>query len=144
MRLEPKFDHKPPTIEPIPAKGERKQPLGAHAPTVNLPRSFDIRNASPRHLAKVSMDFYVAGLLDWEEYAMLANQPELHPDFNRTIGALIGHKAAPDRERDCLAEWEERLAFEQKYRGEKDETAMRTLHIVTLFQRLDAPSQLVA
>lgn len=82
MRLEPKFDHKPPTIEPIPAKGERKQPLGAHAPTVNLPRSFDIRNASPRHLAKVSMDFYVAGLLDWEEYAMLANQPELHPDFN--------------------------------------------------------------
>jgi len=66
------------------------------------------------------------------------------PTSTCTIGALIGHKAAPDRERDCLAEWEERLAFEQKYRGEKDETAMRTLHIVTLFQRLDAPSQLVA
>lgn len=37
---------------------------------------------------------------------MLANQPELHPDFNRTIGALTGRRAAPDRERDCLAEWE--------------------------------------
>ncbi|MDP6884330.1 MAG: hypothetical protein QF830_09345, partial [Rhodospirillales bacterium] len=76
--------------------------------------------------------------------AMLAFQPELHPDYDRTIGALTGRRAAPDKGRDCLAEWEERLAFEQKYRGEKDETAMRTLHIVTLFQRLDAPSRMVA
>ena len=75
---------------------------------------------------------------------MLAFQPELHPDFNRTIGALTGHDAAPDRGRDFLAEWEDRLAFEQKYRGEKDETALRALHIVSLFRRLDAPSQLVA
>lgn len=64
MRLEPKFDRRPLTIETIPAKVERKRPLGAHAPAVNLPWGFDIRNALPRHLAKVSMDFYVAGLLD--------------------------------------------------------------------------------
>lgn len=144
MRLEPKFDTKEPPTVPIPTMGERTRPHGGHAPAVDLPRGFDIRNASPRHVAEVSMDFYVAGLLDWEEYAMLAFQPELHPDFNRTIGALTGHDAAPDRGRDFLAEWEDRLAFEQKYRGEKDETALRTLHIVTLFRRLDAPSRLVA
>ncbi|MDP6787937.1 MAG: hypothetical protein QGI13_12500 [Rhodospirillales bacterium] len=144
MRLEPKLDRQAPTIGPVPAAAKRKQPLVAPAPAVDLPQGFDIRNASPRRLAEASMDFYVAGLLDWEEYAMLAFQPELHPDYDRTIGALTGRRAAPDKGRDCLAEWEERLAFEQKYRGEKDETAMRTLHIVTLFQRLDAPSRMVA
>ena len=144
MKLEPKFNRKAPTITPILAKTKRKRSSNGHVPVVDLPLGFDIRNASPRHLAEASMDFYVAGLLDWEEYAMLAFQPELHPDFDRTIGALTDCRAAPDQGRDCLAEWEERLAFEQKYRGERDETAMRTLHIVTLFQRLDTPSRMVA
>ena len=144
MRVEPKFDGKAPTAKQIAAMNDGKRPRSAKAPVVDLPQGFDIRNASPRHVAEVSMDFYVAGLLDWDEYAMLAFQPELHPDYNRTIGALTGDEAAPDRGRDFLAEWEERLAFEQKYRGERDETAMRTLRVVTLFRRLDAPSQLVA
>ena len=145
MRLEPNFDRTPPTAGSVPATDERKRSPGAHPPAaVDLPRGFDVRNASPRHVAEVSMDLYVAGLLDWEEYAMLAFQPELHPDYNRTIGALTGHRAAPDRGRDFLAEWEERLAFEQKYRGERDEAAMRTLCIITLFRRFDEPSRLAA
>jgi hypothetical protein len=48
----------------------------------------------------------MAGPLDWGEYVKLANQPELNSDFNRTIGALTGHKVAPDRGRDVLVEWE--------------------------------------
>ncbi len=36
------------------------------------------------------MDLHVAGVLPWEGYAMLAFQPELHPDYDRTVGALIG------------------------------------------------------
>jgi hypothetical protein len=144
MRLEPKFDRHATTAASIPDTRKRKRPPGTHAPDVDLPRGFDIRNASPRRVAEVSMDLYVAGLLDWEEYAMLAFQPELHPDYNRTVGALTGLEAAPDRGRDFLAEWEERLAFEQKYRGEKDQAAMRALRIVTLFRSLEVPSRLVA
>ncbi len=58
--------------------------------------------------------------------------------------ALFAARRYDERGRDVLAEWEERLAFEQKYLGEWDETAMRTMSIVTLFQRLDTPSRLVA
>ena len=50
----------------------------------------DARHISPRQIAEISMDLYVGGALSWEEYALLAFQPELHPDYERTIGALTG------------------------------------------------------
>ena len=78
MRLEPKFDDPVPTIGPIPPVAKRKRPLGARAPAVDLPQGFDIRNASPRHLAEVSMDFYVTGLLDWEEAIWQRFPPSRH------------------------------------------------------------------
>ena len=68
----------------------------------------DARAISPRQIAEISMDLYVNGALAWEEYAMLAFQPELHPDYARTIGALTGEPAEPDRPRDFVNQWESR------------------------------------
>ena len=61
------------------------------------------------------MDLYMVGVITWEEHAMLAFQPELHPDYDQTVGALTGEKADPDRPRDYVAIWEARLAFERKH-----------------------------
>ena len=67
---------------------------------------------SPREMTELSLDLFLAGVLSDEEYALLAFQPELHPDFDRTIGALTGERANPDQSRDYVAIWRDRLEFE--------------------------------
>jgi hypothetical protein len=68
---------------------------------------------SPREMAELSLNLFLAGVLTDEEYALLAFQPELHPDFDRTIGALTGERANPDEPRDYVAIWRDRLEFER-------------------------------
>jgi len=90
------------------------------------------------------MDLYVAGILPWDEYAMLAFQAELHPDYDKTIGVLTGEKAEPDRPRDFLRIWEERLAFEEKYNAGRPKLVERTRHIVQTFRQICRPTNLMA
>ncbi len=75
----------------------------------------DIRELSAREMSEVSLEIYVSGLLSWDDYAELAFQPELHPDYNATTGALLGEPADPDQPRDFIRVWEERLAYERRY-----------------------------
>ncbi|MBE0532726.1 MAG: hypothetical protein IH626_18030 [Rhodospirillales bacterium] len=103
----------------------------------------DIRRMSPRQMAETSMDLYVAGILPWEEYAMLAFQAELHPDYDKTIGALTGEPACPDRPRDFLGMWEERLSFEEKHNAETPHLVARTRRIVQVFRQIASPTNLV-
>ena len=79
---------------------------------------------------------------DLADIGLVGKQHDNAIDTRRRAALTAARDA--DRGRDVLAEWEERLAFEQKYLGEWDETAMRTMSIVTLFRRLDTPSRLVA
>jgi len=140
----------PPT-EPVlassPSPPTQASSSGAEAQgTASLTRligNVDIRHLSPRQMAETSLDLYVAGILPWEEYAMLAFQPELHPDYDKTIGALTGEKAAPDRPRDFLNVWEERLKFEQKYNADNPQLVDRTQRIVQVFRQIDSPTNLV-
>ena len=103
----------------------------------------DIRRLSPRQMSETSMDLYVAGILPWEEYAMLAFQAELHPDYDKTIGALTGEPAAPDRPRDFLSLWEERLRFEEKHNAETPHLVARTRRIVQVFRQIASPTNLM-
>lgn len=103
----------------------------------------DIRHLSPRQMAESSLDLYVAGILPWEEYAMLAFQAELHPDYDKTIGALTGEKAAPDQPRDFLNIWEDRLKFEEKYNADDSQLVERTRRIVQVFRQIDSPTNLI-
>ena len=75
----------------------------------------DVRHLTPREMQEYSQDLYAAAVICFEDYEALAFQPDLHPDFNRTIGALTGEKAAPDRPRDFIQRWQERLSFTQRY-----------------------------
>lgn len=124
---------------PLPAPAAEGSPL-----LRRLIGDVDIRHLSPRQMTETSLDLYVAGILPWEEYAMLAFQAELHPDYDRTIGALTGEPAQPDRPRDFLGLWEERLAFEEKYNADRPRLVARTRHIVQMFRQIGAPTNLLA
>lgn len=115
----------------------------AEPPIAELFRSIDVRNITPRQAVELGMDLHVAGVLPWEEYAMLAFQPELHPDYDRTVGALIGEKAQPDRPRDFVAMWKERLAFERKYNAGDPKLIARTARIVTVLRQIETPTSVV-
>lgn len=96
---------------------------------------FNPRHVSPREIAERSLEIYADGLLEWKDHAALAFQPELHPDFDRTIGALLGTKARPDTPRDFIADWEQRLLFELRYNPENDEAVARARRIVRALRR---------
>lgn len=75
----------------------------------------NVRYLSPREMLEYSQDMYAAGIIGFEDYEAMAFQPDLHPDFNKTIGALTGQSAAPDRPRDFIRHWQDRLNYVQRY-----------------------------
>jgi hypothetical protein len=104
----------------------------------------NFRNVSPRQMIEGSLSLYALGVLTWEEYSMLAFQPELQPDYNQTIGALTGQKAEPDEPRDFIAHWEERMNFEQRYNPADSKVLRRTRHILSVLKKLAPPAYLAA
>ncbi|TVR83934.1 MAG: hypothetical protein EA405_02985 [Rhodospirillales bacterium] len=94
---------------------------------------------TPREMAELGLDLRLCGVLNDVEYALLAFQADLHPDFATTVGALTGERPMPDRPRDYLALWQQRLAFERR-RREPDHTLIQhILRIVMVLRRLAAP-----
>jgi hypothetical protein len=112
----------------------------SRSPLTPLIGNVDIRHISPRRMVDLSFDLYVAGFLQWEEYALLAFQSELHPAYDETIGALTGEAAEPDKPRDFLQQWEERLAFDLRYNAERPQMIAHTLRIVSVFRMIDQPT----
>lgn len=79
------------------------------------PRVPDVRHMTPREMQDYSQNLYAAGVITFEDYEALAFQPDLHPDFARTIGALTGEKPQPDRPRDFIRQWSDRVEYTQRY-----------------------------
>lgn len=99
--------------------------------------AFDPRRMTPREMAGRSIELYAAGHLRWEDQDALAFQPELHPDYDRTIGALLGQNAAPDVPRDFIVEWERRLLFELRYNAENTEAVGQARRILKALRKMD-------
>lgn len=127
----------PATGPPAPAPPRVDSITGPITPDV------DVRNLSPRQMAEMSMDLYMVGVISWDEHAMLAFQPELHPDYDQTVGALTGQKADPDRPRDFIEIWEERLLFERKHNVGNEHRVGRSRRIVNVLRQIAAPTDLV-
>ena len=124
------FEHNLPV--PTTVDADRRQ---QHARAL-IETDIDIRFASAREMASVSLELYVRGLISWDAYARLAFQPELHPDYDTTIGALLGEQADPDRPRDFVRIWEERLAYERRYYAANAERIRTTERITLIMRRL--------
>lgn len=84
-------------------------------PTKGKKTGPNVRYLSPREMLEYSQDLYAAGIIGFEDYEAMAFQPDLHPHFNKTIGALTGQCAAPDRPRDFIRHWQDRLNYVQRY-----------------------------
>lgn len=101
-------------------------PGGRFEPT---PR-FDLLCVSPRRFAEVVQELYLEGSLHWDEYQAVGFPSELHPCYNRTIGALTGRHADPDRPRNMLAELEKRLEFMRRFNDRNVSGAERALDVL--------------
>ncbi|MEK9670926.1 MAG: hypothetical protein VW268_00295 [Rhodospirillaceae bacterium] len=117
----------------VPAKPEKR-----NTPFSRMTGGLSLRSITPRQMAEISLELYAARVLTYEDYELLAFQPELHPLYNATIGALTGEPAAPDRARDYVTLWEDRLNFEQRHYPRNTRQVQKTERIVRLLHRLDA------
>jgi len=106
-------------------------------------RNIDVRRISPREMTDFSLDLYAAGVVAFDEYSALSLHPELHPDFDKTIGALTGERAAPDRKRDFLGYWEEKLRFQERRLRPNPEELDRTRRIVTVLRVIGRRTHIV-
>lgn len=126
-----------PKAEPSPrAEPILLPPPRPAAPVIALPPPrdrrprHDLRHISPRGFAEIAHELYVEGSLKWAEYQLVGFPSELHPDYDCTIGALTGQKAEPNRPRDLLGEWEQRVDFMRRYGDPSLRLAERALDVL--------------
>ncbi len=111
-----------------------------------ISRTYDVHRISPREMVDLSFDLYFAGYLPRDQYAQLAFQSELMPNFDDTIGALTGEKANPDRARDYTKVWRQRLKFEMDHKSDDPRIIERTRLILKMLYSIeqipDLPAEL--
>lgn len=129
----------PPGTAPEPDAVQPARP----SPLAELIGDVDVHRLTPRQMADLSLDLYAAGALSFDDYAALAFQPELHPDFQRTIGALTGERPEPDRPRDYVQLWEERLAFQRRHDTRRPDLIEQAERIAQVLRRIDRPTDVV-
>lgn len=113
-------------------------------PLAEILNGLDVRAISPRQMANLSQDLYAAGVISWDEHSMLAYQPELQPQYDRTIGALTGEPADPDRPRDFVSLWEDRLAFAERHNPADHRQIQTSRHVLAVLKQIDQPIDLIA
>jgi hypothetical protein len=95
---------------------------------------YNIREASPREMASLSAELHSSGILSFDSHALLSFQPELNAEqFNK----IMGETAEPDRTRDFILDWEEKLAI-QKKSGAPSEFIQRTEQILSTLNHLQS------
>jgi len=98
---------------------------------------YDLRNASPKNMNQLSSELYSSGLIPFETHSLISFQPELNSDqyYN-----LHGELPLPDRPRDFITDWEEKLAFQEKTLANPEFTK-KTRQILSLLTNLDSLSK---
>jgi len=103
-----------------------------------LANGVNVRKISPREMSDFSLDLYAAGIISFDDYTALSEHPELNPLYDKTIGALTNEKAKPDRKRDLVRHWEEKLSFASRYKilaGANLEQAKRIVGLMRYLSR---------
>jgi hypothetical protein len=138
------FDQPEPPMSLEPTVSGKIKPYQLPSPFREIFGDIDVRNLSPREMTEGSLYLYALGVLTWEEYSMLAFQPELQPDYDLTVGALTGQKAEPDEPRDFIVQWEERMTFAQRHNPADSKIIRRTKHILAVLRKLAPPRYMAA
>ncbi|CAA7620017.1 conserved hypothetical protein [Candidatus Terasakiella magnetica] len=114
------------------------------APSATPQPRFDLRNVSPRQFADVTHELYMEGTLTWAEFQMVGFPSELDPRYDETIGALTGEKAQPDKPRDMLGQWEQRVEFEKRYNPSPEQVQVAENALEKLTWQIAPPVRLSA
>lgn len=122
LRLEPRLD-----VAAVLAAAQSVAPPPAPAPPPDPRR----RLMSPRQMAAWAHEMYLAGWMSWEDYRA-AIPAELHPNYDATVAILTGEAAAPDRPRDMVLEWQERLEYVRRYHPASADPVKRAERIFNL------------
>ena len=69
---------------------------------LEIATDYNVKMISSRQMVALSFDLYTAGYIDKEQHLLLSFQPELQPNFDDTIGALINENSAPDKQKDFI------------------------------------------
>lgn len=101
----------------------------------------NVRSMTPRELADFSYNMYMDGTFTWDEYKMVGFPSELHPDFDKTIGQLTGENAQPDRPKDMVIAWQQRVEFEEKYSSDNPEVVERARRVLDVLRWQDLPPE---
>lgn len=140
---EPHFELPPALPAPIQVKPRPLLPAparpGAEPPEITV----DVRAMSPRQMAEWAHEMYMTGWIGWTEY-QAAIPCELDPGYDATVGALTGETADPDRPRDMLRDWEERLDFVKRYYPDDGKQIGQAQRVLALLRWQEDPRRLDA
>ena len=113
------------------------------SPVVEKTSAVDTHHLSPRQMVNFSLDLYAAGAISFDDYSLLAFQPELQRDFGRTIGALTGETAEPDRPRDFVRIWDDRTDFQRRHNNARKDLIEQSERIASVLRQIDQPMNVV-
>jgi len=116
--------------------------IDPESPLGQITRSVNVRALSPRQMSELSLELYATGVLSFDDYSKLAFQPELHPDYNKTIGALTGEEAKPDTAKDYIKGWTEQLRFDLRHSADDKTVIEQTVRILSLLKRIENPTDI--
>ena len=91
---------------------------------------YNVRSMSPRQMFDLAGHLHQLGLISDIEYLQMSFQPELHPEYNSTVGRHVGKKAQPDAPRDFVEEWERRVHHDQRIGSLNMKKSWRILKIL--------------
>ena len=123
--------------------GAAKAVLKARSAIYELIGDVDTHHLSPRQMSELSLDLYAIGAISFDDYSALAFQPELHPDFDRTIGALTGERADPDRPRDFVRLWDDRADFQRRHNAARTDLVEQSERIASVLRQIETPISMV-
>ena len=121
-----------------------KPVLQVRSALYELTGDVDTHHLSPRQMSELSLNLYAAGAISFDDYSALAFQPELHPDFNRTIGALTGERAEPDRPRDFVRLWDDRADFQRRHNAARVDLVEQSVRIASVLRQIETPPMRLA
>ena len=123
--------------------GAAKAVLKVRSAIYELIGDVDTHHLSPRQMSELSLDLYAIGAISFDDYSALAFQPELHPDFDRTIGALTGERADPDRPRDFVRLRDDRADFQRRHNAARTDLVEQSERIASVLRQIETPISMV-
>lgn len=103
----------------------------------DIAAEYDVRNISPRDMAAMSLSLYESGHISFKTHALLSFQPELHPEYDATLGKISGVPAQPDEKRDFIQVWEKKLESQKRYAAPAEQIK-NTEEVLNLLRNLAA------